>query len=362
MNTNKKNLIDRLYLAAAIAGKDILAVLKNKVTLINFVVILGMVWFFYFFSTTRPFDKDIDVAVYNESQSELEQLNGIQVGEEYSFSFMELDSVDQMIRNMQYKELGLVVPAGFTQSLEDGDEVVLEGYVLWMDRSIIPEKEASYSAKLTELLGAPVRVEIGDNIVISDHQYPPSQVNSNLMYVIFMSALILLPYIMLEEKENKTMDALQVSPADPLDIVLGKAITGMFYVTIVAAVAYAVNWAAITNWGLSVVAYLLSAVFTVGLALLMGVIFTSGQQMRVWFLVVIFVILVPGMFSREPLLAPWLKTILQWNPASAMLNLFTYGITQGAPASDVWLNVGILLVSNLIVYAAVVWKVSRADR
>jgi ABC-2 type transport system permease protein len=351
-----------LYLAAAIARKDILAVLKNKVTLINFFVILGMVWFFYFFSTTRPFDKEIDVAVYNESQSELEQLNGIEVGEEYSFSFMELDSFDQMIRNMQYKELGLVIPAGFTRSLEAGEEVTLEGYALWMDRNSILEKETSYSAKLTELLGAPVRVEIGENVVISNHQYPPSQVSSNLMYVIFMSALILLPYVMLEEKETKTMEALQVSPADPLDIVLGKAITGMFYVTIVAAVAYAVNWAAITNWGLAVVAYLLCTLFTVGLALLMGVIFTSGQQMRIWFLVVIFVILLPGMFSREPLLAPWLKTILQWNPSSAILNLFTYGITQGVPAADLWLNVGILLVSIVIVFAAVVWKVSREDR
>ena len=42
----------------------------------------------------------------------------------------------------------------------------------------------------------------------------------------FMTALVLVPYLMLEEKQTRPMDTLLVSPATAGQVVLGKALAG----------------------------------------------------------------------------------------------------------------------------------------
>ena len=106
--------------------------------------------FFYWASAPQPFDKRIDVAVYDKGDTEV-VVGEVDLVDGYSVRFHEVDSIEQLERNMGYKELGVVIPADFDQGLALGAGVTLPGYALWVDRGVVSEMEATYSEKFTEL-------------------------------------------------------------------------------------------------------------------------------------------------------------------------------------------------------------------
>ena len=357
----RTKLMDNLYMVWAIGSKDIVDALKNKNTRTNIILMAGLVVFFWWASTLRPFDKRIDAAIYDEGNSSLTS-GTVELADGYTFRFYEAASIHEMERMMGYKELGVVVPADFDQTLTSGGEPTLTGYVLWVHRARAAELEVEYSNKFTELLGQPVRVEIGENLIIPAPDVETSGVQFHILYAVLFMAISLVPYLMLEEKRTKTLDALLVSPASAGQVVMGKALAGSFYVVLSGGLFFALNWANITNWGLALVAFVCCALFSIGLALAMGSFIQSRQQLMIWMLPVVFVLIVPAFFSQEPNLAPGLKAVFSWLPTSALVRLFQFSMSSSAPLDQLLTNLAIALVSTALVFAVVVWKVRRADR
>jgi ABC-type Na+ efflux pump permease subunit len=326
----KTRLMDNLYLAWAIAWKDIVDALKNKSTRTNIILIMGMVVFFYWAST--------------------------------SFRFYRAASIHEMERTMGYKQLGVVIPADFDQTLASGGEPTLSGYVLWVHRARTAELEVKYSSKFSELLGQPVRVEIGDNIVIPAPDVETSGVHFHILFATFFVVISLVPALMLEEKRTKTLDALLVSPSSAGQVVLGKALAGSFYALLGGGLFFALNWAYVTHWGLALVAFLGCAMFSIGLALAMGSFIQSRQHMVIWMLPIMFVLIIPAFFSQEPNLAPGLKAVFSWLPTSALVRVFQFSMSSSAPLDQLLTNLAVALVSIALVFTVVAWKVRRSDR
>ena len=113
-------LLDSLHIAWTIAAKDIADALKNRTTLANILIIVGMVVFFFWASTLRPFDKTIEVVLYNEGDSEL-QLSSAELSDGYRFDFEGAGSLDEMKSLMRYEHIGVVVPAEFEGSMAAGE-------------------------------------------------------------------------------------------------------------------------------------------------------------------------------------------------------------------------------------------------
>jgi len=356
-----KTLLDNLYIAWAIGSKDIVDALKNKGTRTNIILMAGLVVFFWWASTLRPFDKRIDTVVYDEGNSSL--ISGtVELTDGYSFRFYEAASVHEMERMMGYKQLGVVIPADFNQTLASGGEPTLTGYVLWAHRAQVAELEEEYSSKFTELLDQPVHVEIGENLVIPVPDVETSGVQFHILYAVLFMAISLVPYLMLEEKQTRTMEALLVSPASAGQVVMGKALAGSFYVVLSGGLFFALNWAYVVNWGLALVGFVCCALFSIGLALVMGSFIQSRQQLMIWMLPVIFVLIVPAFFSQEPNLAPGLKAVFSWLPTSAMVRVFQFSMSSSPPMGQLLANLAIAVVSTALVFAVVIWKVRQADR
>ena len=356
-----KTFLDNLYMAWAIASKDIVDALKNKNTRTNIIFMMGLVVFFWWGSTQRPFDKRIDTAVYDKGNSGL-TIGSAELADGYTFRFYEASSLQEMERMMGYKQLGVVIPADFDQVLASDGEPTLSGYILWAHRTRVVELEVKYSAKFTELLGQPVRVEIGENFVIPAPDVETSGVHFHILFATFFVAITLVPTLMMEEKRTKTLDALLVSPASDGQVVMGKALAGLFYVVLTGGLFFALNWAYITNWGLALLAFLGCAMFSIVLALALGSFIRSQQQMGIWMLPVMFVLIIPAFFSQEPNLAPSLKAIFSWLPTSALVQVFQFAMSSHAPADRLVIDLAIFLVSTALVFAVVVWKVRRSDK
>jgi len=354
-------LLDNLYIAWAIASKDIVDALKNKATRTNIILMMGMVVFFYWASTLRPFDKRIDVAVYDEGDSSL-TTGTAELADGYTFRFYEAASIHEMERMMGYKQLGVVIPADFDQVLASGGEPTLSGYILWVHRARAADLEAKYGAKFTELLGQPVRVEMGENFVIPAPDVETSSVHITILFATLFVAISLVPALMMEEKRTKTLDALLVSPASAGQVVIGKALAGLFYVVLVGGLFFALNWSYVANWGLALLAFLVCAMFSIGLALAMGSFVRSKQHMFIWMLPVIFILIIPAFFSQEPNLAPGLKAVFSWLPTSALVKVFQFSLSSSAPLDQLLTNLAVALGGTILVFAAVVWKVRRSDK
>ena len=61
--------------------------------------------------------------------------------------------------------------------------------------------------------------------------------------MILMMGIFLVPSLLFEEKETKTMQALLVSPASIGQVVVGKALAGAFYILVTAVMMFAISWA-----------------------------------------------------------------------------------------------------------------------
>jgi ABC-2 type transport system permease protein len=354
-------LVDSLYMAWTIASKDIVEALKNKNSRTNIILVMGMVAFFYWASTPRPFDKRIDVILYDEGDAGL-SLGTVELADGFKFLFSEASSIQEMKRMMSFKELGLVIPADFERVLESGGEPTLTGYVFWVHRAKAAELETKYADKLTELLGQPVRVEIGENFVIPSPNVQTTDVNVHILFATLWIAITVVPHLMMEEKQAKTMDALLVSPATVGQVVMGKALAGMFYMLLSSGLFFALHWAYVAHWGLALLAFLCCTLFSIGVALALGGIVQSQQQMTLWAIPIVVVFLVPAFFAQEPNLSASLKAILPWFPTSALVRIFQFSLSSSAPRGQLWTNLAIALGSIVLVFALVVWQVRRSDR
>jgi ABC-type Na+ efflux pump permease subunit len=356
-----KTFMDNLYMAWAIAQKDIGDALKHKGTRANILLMLVMVGFFYWISTVRPWDKSIEVVVYDEGDSGLFE-GSVELSDGYEIRHIEVSSLGQMQRNMRHEHWGLVVPADFEQTLASGGEPVLSGYLLWVNRAKVADLEALYGLKFSELLGQPVRVEIGENIVIPSPEIGTTMVNFHILFATLFVAVTLVPALMLEEKLTKTLDALLVSPASAGQVVMGKALAGLFYVVLSGGLFFALNWAHVTNWGLALLGFLLCALFSIGLALAVGSLARTPQQLAIWLAPLMILLIVPSVFAGFSNLAPGLKAIFSWLPTTALVNIIQYSFSSSAPMRQLLTNLAIVVVSTALVFAVVVWKVRQSDR
>jgi ABC-type transport system involved in multi-copper enzyme maturation permease subunit len=361
----KSKLLDTLNLIWTIASKDIVDALKNKATRTNLLVMVGMVVFLSWYSNARPWDKRIDTVVYDKGSTSLD-FDGSQLADGYTFEFYEAFSMHEMKRTMANTgdglAMGIVLPDDFDQIFEAGVELTLDGYILWVHRGKVTEWETLFSEKFTELLGRQVRVKIGGNIVTPPTDAQSTSTNFTLLLAIFMTAFLVVPHLMLEEEHTKTLDALLVSPASAGQVVMGKALAGLFYVGLAGGLAFALNSAYITNWGLALLTFLCTVLFAIGFGLALGSFLKSAQQLLIWGLVVNFFLLVPAMIALDPLLTEGLRAVFSWLPSTALVKLFQFSFSTGVTQSQFWTNLSIALGWTGLGFAAVVWKVRRTDR
>jgi ABC-2 type transport system permease protein len=361
MISTRDKVINSLNVIWSIASKDIVDALKNKAIVFNIIAMIGIVVFFYWISSVRPFDKEIEVVVYDEGNSSL-PMERVQLADGYSLVLREMSSIQQMERNMGFMEMGLVLPADFDQVLESGAEPTLTGYILWVHRAKATELESKYSQKLSEWLGYSVRVEIGENFVVPQPNIPTWPVHFHILFAIFFMAITTVPHLMLEEQQTKTMDALLVSPASAGQVVAGKAFAGLFYVLLSGGLFFALNWAYVTHWGLAILAFLCTALFSLGVALLLGVFVKSPLHVMVCMAPMMFLLIFPAFFAQESNLTSSLKTILNWLPTVALVKIVKLSLSSEIPLAQLLNNLAIALGSTVLIFAIVIWKVRRVDR
>jgi ABC-2 type transport system permease protein len=368
MNKSRATARERLRIIWAIAAKDIVDAVKNR-TILS--VVLGMAMLmlsaqaFPALLKLSAIPRAVVYDVGNPPESPSRLLAAM--AEDGTYRLTQVDSqqaLEEVLAELNAEVLGLVIPAGSEARLDAGEPVVLEGYVAWSRRAAADELAAEMAAYLATLLGTPVQVETTGHLVT-----PPPEGTGTLGMTAAVLALVLIttggflvPYLIFEEKQTHTMDALLVSPASAADIVLGKAVAGLVYCLVAMAVVLAFNHSSVAGWGVAVLAVLVGALLSVGVGLLMGTLFETAQQVGAWMVIPIVILMAPVLLGTLGNLPPLLDAVLPWLPTMALGDLFLLSFSGQATLAHGLPDLALVLAWSVPVYAAVVWRVRRSDR
>ncbi len=333
----------------AIAAKDIADAIRNKNVL---TVVLGMVMLVL---TTRALpllltlDGALRVAVYEAGDSGLVQaLRGDEsLAMSRARSQAELETM--LAEGIEFA-FGLVIPTGFGQA---GGEDNLTAYTMhWSKPAEVQEQVAQLEEKISAVTGRPVHIDIEGQALYPDREAGGQldMIIIALVMAIIVISIVAVPLLILEEKESRTMDALLVSPATAGQVVAGKALAGLVYGLVAAAVVMAFSASVVVLWGVAILAIVAGVVFAVALGLLMGSLFDNQQNLYVWTGLIMILLLFP-MFVASfggTGLPKTIQTIAGWTPTVALSDLLHASFARTAGLDQILPNLAVLLLGGLV--------------
>ncbi|MGH9908707.1 MAG: ABC transporter permease, partial [Pyrinomonadaceae bacterium] len=171
-----------------------------------------------------------------------------------------------------------------------------------------------------------------------------------------MTGALVVPLLLVEEKEKRTLDFLLTSPASLTDIIGGKALTGVAYSLLIAGLLLAINRQLIGNWQLTLLTILFGLLFIVAVGLLMGSLFQNTMQVNTWASLVLFVLIAPSFPSAG--LPEALGTAMRFIPTYYLTDALKLSLS-GTATSRLWGNLAVVLACTLIAFAAANWALRR---
>jgi ABC-2 type transport system permease protein len=362
------SLRENLRIIWAIAAKDIGDAMKNKHTIGIIPITLALVLIYRLIPQFTEVSglSTPTVLIYDEGDSTLvEALEDSPALEAYEFG-SQVIMEEELAFAGDKNELALVIPANFDEALEASGQPVLDGYVLhWLSGTQAKEIRELVEEEVERWAGKRIQIDLEGNVVYSlpDSFGFPVWGSLSIMYVVLMIGVTLTPHLVLEEKQNKSIDALLVSPANSSHIVIGKALTGLFYCFTGAAIALALNAILVTHWWLVILTVILGSLFSTALGLLLGTIFENRQQLTVWAMPVFAVLLIPVFIAILPRLLPQkVLDILAFIPTIAMEKVIRISFSEMVAFSQIGLSLAIIAGYALLFFVILRWALQRSDR
>jgi len=365
MNRSKRTLRDSIRIIWAIALKDMGDAIQNK-TIQGLVVGILMVML-----TGRALPLLLGlsdaqtIVVLDEESSELvpalQKSRGVRLVRVTSWEAME-----EALTMSGDVSLGVVLPAGLDERIDAGQPPRLEGYLAhWASEDDGAELQAFFEKEFAALAGEPLKIDISAARVYPapDSDRFPGMAAGVIALVTITVGLFLVPYLLIEEKQSKTIDALLVSPASIREVVIGKTVAGTFYCLAATGVALALNHGLVVNWGVTLLATACGVLFAVACGLLLGSLFEQAPQMQAAGAAVMAVLALPMFlvdFSAN--WPPLIRAVLSWLPSVTLADTLRISFSNVVPAGQVLSNLAVTSACGVAVLAVVAWKVRRSDR
>jgi ABC-2 type transport system permease protein len=260
---------------------------------------------------------------------------------------------------------GLVVPAGFDSDLAANKQPELTVYV--NNQKTIFE-QAAFRRLLDQLVRSfakqpePARLVWMDvDKAANDRALGATNLNQMLLPMLLiltfgMTGAFVVPLLIVEEKEKRTLDFLLSSPASLNEIIAGKALTGVVYTVLIAGLLLGLNRHSIQNWPLTSLTILVGLLFVVGVGLVIGSVLKNTMQVNTWAGLVLILLLAPS-FPLVGIIG-WFEKAMRIIPTYYLSEALKMSMS-GAVSSKLWLYLAVLSVCTIIVFFAATWALHR---
>jgi ABC-type transport system involved in multi-copper enzyme maturation permease subunit len=351
---------DSIRIIWAIASKDIRLTLKSKLAIS---IMIGTAFILASNSAlpllVRSLNKPSAI-VYDPGHSTL--MREMAASDDLRLVIMHsLEEFQKTLTASPESLVGLVVPEDFDWQVENMQALELEANVVhWADSDKVLEQVAFFEDQLERSTLRQVRIQLAEQPLYPSTK-PDGQLGLSLLtfpLILFIMGVALVPLLFVEERLAHTLDVLLISPARISEVVLGKALAGVFYCMLAAVVLFLFNSYLIVHWGVAILTAGLCAALAVGIGLLVGIISDSPTTSGLWgslTLIAIIALVVVGYLpgTNWP---PMVSHFLQYLPTSAMIKLFGFSFAGEIPMLQVWTNAAMLLVGVMVVLGLVGWR------
>ncbi|MBN1667858.1 MAG: ABC transporter permease [Anaerolineales bacterium] len=359
----KQTLGDHLRIIWAITSKDLVDALKNKNVLSVLIPAIFIVVMYYFLPGLTAESELPILRIYDQGNPELV----LRLEDSPALRVASYNSEADLLARLREDEepaIALILPAGLEEQVATGSSPELQAYVLhWLSEGQVTELQTAISAELEYLLGAPVVIE-PQAIPLDSESYGITVMQIlGMVFVATIVGLTVVPHLLLEEKQQKTIDALLVSPAGGGHIILAKALTGLFYACVCVLMALVLNQVLIEHWWLALLGGFLISLFSIALGLLLGVLIENRQQFMLWAWVLILPLFMPMLLVlMEELFPNWLVEGLRWVPTTATFQVLRIAMVRTIHPALYLPQLAAVFVAAMFLLALDAWLVRRMAR
>ena len=346
----------KVHTVLAIMRKDITDAIRNQFILafLALPVVVALVFRLIF-----PTDsQEITVVAHDPDHSRLVMA----LEEMPEIRLLKVDSDAQLMESMRANGAagGLAIPPGFDASVAADEQPELTAYLNYRQaEGKRNDFQRLIQQQVTALMPPPASVAWVDLDAPSGSQaYSFSIEDFVLILTLVLSvvavSMMIIPLLLVEEKERHTLSFLQVSPASTTDIVVGKSLVGFTYNLAITAIVVSLNYGWKGNWDITLLALLLGSLFAVPVGLLLGALFNNAIQLNTWGTVPVMILLVPSFIPGGQALSPILRTVLQLIPTYYLVDTLNLSLAGEASIAKVWGNLAMLLGSTVITFTVAV--------
>jgi len=354
----------RLPIIFAIARKDIYEAITNKRVVTILITALLMAMFYRYLPNLHYNSAQPTVFLYDASGSGLEEAleNGGQVTLR---SVNDPSHIIPLIRESDAPEIGLVASQDVDRALANGETPVLDGYMVhWLSERQVENLLAHSERAASQALGTSVRIELQEPVSLSPDTYGLGFLAATTsLFTLAFCGVALVPNLMIEERQRKTLNALLVSPAGAIDILLGKALAGLFYSMIFILVIGTLFSPLIIRPLVTLLIALVVASLFILLGLLLSQIIKNQAQFSIYGMAIFIPLLLPQFLGVMAELFPrWLQIAINWCPGTVAARLILASFSPLARLGDYAGEIAYLLISAALLLTINVVLLQRADR
>ncbi|HEY71061.1 MAG TPA: ABC transporter permease [Anaerolineae bacterium] len=356
---------DTLRIIWAIAVKDLRDAFGNK-TVVGVMGTAAMLLIVYRFLPLFSENAELPKLIVNDAGRSF-QFDGDQAGSRFEVEWMSSQlEMEAVLRDLDTVALGLSIPAELDWSVQSGERIRLDGYVVhWASEKDIEAARTFFEEELALAWGSSVAIEIAGRTVYTTKDSSGFAFLSSIsiLLTILIIGMLVSPQLMLEERLTKTMNALLVSPANIGQLIAGKALAGLVFSMAAAGVALLVNAFIVTHWALASLVALCACMFTVSLGLLIGSLFKVRQQIQIWTWICFIPLMLPPFLSLSGDLLPGsLADVLRWVPTVALASAFRVSFSETAYLADFVPELAFVLLCSGVILTFVAFIIKRTDR
>jgi len=352
-----------LNVVSAITRKDVIDAIRHRYLLTALVTPLLVALLFRVLLPGMNDNKLLTIVVHDAGGSGLVT----ELRKTPQISVVLADSADAAGREVERIKAigGLVVPAGFDADLAANKQPELTVYV--NNQKTIFE-QAAFRRLLDQLVRSFAKQPEPARLVWVDVDKPANaqalgatSLNQMLLPLLLiltfgMTGAFVVPLLIVEEKEKRTLDFLLSSPASLNEIIAGKALTGVVYTVLIAGLLLGINRDSIQNWPLTSLTILVGLLFVVGVGLVIGSVLKNTMQVNTWAGLILILLLAPSM----PLvgLSGWFDKSMRIIPTYYLSEALKLSIA-GTISSQLWIYLAVLVVCTVVVFFAAAWALHR---
>lgn len=344
---------------------------KSKLSALLAPLFLGLLWLIISQLTGSGQPAPTTLLVYNPGQSSLPQFVSSSLS---AAKITEATSADEVsaafdANGAHSYDVGLIIPADFEQQLQAGGQpqvtLYLNGANLDAQQRSILQGVVLYYARTVATPHPPLNlVTQAINTSPKPATTPPSLGTIYSVLMLPLSVVVglsIMPGLVIEEKEKKTLRWLMVSPASLSDILLGKLLVTLAYQLVISVGAMALLGSFRGNIPLLLLYILLGAFLAMALGLLFGVLFQTASAAGVVGGLSAFLFILPAVIIP---LAPFIAsnaitTLVKALPTYYLADGANNAIQRVGSLGTNLLDVGVILATTLLVFLLAVWMLRR---